>query len=127
MLLATHHSCKAGVFAGAALAFLLQSLGLAPLLAGVVTLIALASLPLRWRHQQNRAGVFTLALASFPLLCWRLPNCNAVTRCRHRAGILLVLHRHSWVHRAGVIVGIGWRHHQHCIGVFALFLVASLL
>jgi hypothetical protein len=106
--------CCAGVLACIAL-------GLALLLAGIVTHIALASLPLRWRHHQNCIGVFTHALASSFLSHWCLPNCYAATRWSHRAAVLAVLRWRSCVHRAGVIVCIGWCHHQHCTGVFALF------
>jgi hypothetical protein len=52
---------------------------------------------------------------------WRLPKCDAATRCCHRAGVLPVLRWHPCTQRAGIIPGIGWRPHQNCTGVFALF------
>jgi hypothetical protein len=64
MLLATHHPCRAGVFASAALVFLLASRwGWHSCCAGRHH-IALVSLPLCWRQRQNCTGSFTLALAS---------------------------------------------------------------
>jgi hypothetical protein len=122
MLLATHRPRRAGVFASAALAFLLAS---------------------RWgwhsccighHHRPHHAGVLAFALAPPPELRWRLypcagvilsrwclPKCYAATRCCHRACVLPMLHWRPCAQRAGIIPGIGWRLHQNCTGVFALF------
>ena len=88
---------------------------------------------LRWLSP-HCAGVLAFALAPPPelhwrlyphtgviLSHWRLPKCNAVTRCCHRAGVLPVLHWRPCTQCAGIIPGVGWRPHQNCIGVFTLF------
>jgi hypothetical protein len=64
MLLATHPPCRAGIFASAALAFLLALHWGWHSCCASRHHIMLASLPLCWRHRQNCAGGFTLVLAS---------------------------------------------------------------
>ncbi len=94
MLLVTHRPRRAGVFASAALVFLLASRwGWHSCCTGCHH-IALASLPLRWRHPQNCAGGFTLALASSchvgicPSAMLRHVVVIELASCRCCAGIL---------------------------------------
>jgi hypothetical protein len=107
------HPCKhrAGVVTVVALALLpLLCWPLCPC-AGATASIALASLPLRWRHCPCSAGVCPIATLQHVVVI--------------EVASLLVLHWHPREHRAGVIAGVCWHHRQHCAGVFALVALAS--
>jgi hypothetical protein len=95
MLLVTHRPCRAGVFASAALAFLLVLRWGWHSCCASHHHIVLASLPLHWRHCQKRAGGFTLVLASSccigvcPSVMLQHNVVTELASCRCCAGVLV--------------------------------------
>jgi hypothetical protein len=102
--------------------------------AGVVTIVVLALLPLlRW-HLCPRAGITaSIALASLPLRWRHCPCCAGVCPIAMLQHVVvtelesfLVLLWCPCEHCAVVIAGVCWCHRQHCAGVFALVALVSL-
>jgi hypothetical protein len=87
-----------------------------------------------WRHCQHCAGVFAFVLVSSPMLCLCLPNCDAATHRRHRAGVLAgaalaSLQAPRWHHCWRLLASPSasrWRLCPCCAGIIALGMPASV-